>query len=69
MRCLKYLIIIIVVVEMSVNLSSKGVFHGVEMFINSPHYCNLLGIAPGFGGKTFILQVSAGYQLYVIHEI
>ena len=44
-------------------LSKKGVFHGIEMFINSPHYTQLIGLTPGFGGKTFIVQVWLQYLM------
>lgn len=27
------------------------------MFINSAHYMGVVGIPPGFGNKTFIIQV------------
>ena len=33
-------------------------FHGLEMFVNSAEYMGTVGITPGFGGKTFIVQVS-----------
>lgn len=36
---------------------SQGVYHGIEMFINSAHYMGIVGIPPGFGNKTFIIQV------------
>jgi glutamate dehydrogenase (NAD(P)+) len=36
----------------------QGVFHGIEMFLNSAHYMSMVGIPPGFGNKTFIVQVS-----------
>ena len=36
----------------------QGVFHGLEMFINSADYMGMVGITPGFGGKTFIVQVN-----------
>jgi len=36
----------------------QGVFHGLEMFVNSAEYMGMVGITPGFGGKTFIVQVS-----------
>ena len=39
----------------------QGVFHGLEMFINSAEHMGMVGITPGFGGKTFIVQVSMPY--------
>ena len=36
----------------------QGVYHGIENFINSAHYMSMVGIPPGFGDKTFIVQVA-----------
>ena len=36
-------------------------FHGLEMFINSADYMGMVGITPGFGGKTFIVQVNVPF--------
>ncbi len=35
----------------------QGVFHGIENFINSAQYMSMVGIPPGFGNKTVIIQV------------
>jgi len=36
--------------------TGRGVFHGLENFINEASYMALVGATPGWGGKTFIVQ-------------
>merc|ERR1712038_279694 len=36
--------------------TGKGVFHGLDNFINTAAYMSLVGNTPGWGGKTFIVQ-------------
>merc|ERR1711970_1007504 len=36
--------------------TGRGVFHGIENFINEASYMALVGSTPGWGGKTFIMQ-------------
>jgi glutamate dehydrogenase (NAD(P)+) len=35
------------------------VFHGIDNFINEAQYMSMIGHTPGWGGKTFIVQVPA----------
>nr|XP_028585093.1 glutamate dehydrogenase 1, mitochondrial isoform X1 [Podarcis muralis] len=39
-----------------ISATGRGVFHGIENFINEASYMSLLGMTPGFGDKTFAIQ-------------
>ncbi|KAL4612936.1 glutamate dehydrogenase, mitochondrial [Arapaima gigas] len=39
-----------------ISATGRGLFHGIENFINEPSYMNLLGLTPGFADKTFVIQ-------------
>jgi len=36
--------------------TGRGVFHGIDNFINEAQYMGMIGHSPGWGGKTYIVQ-------------
>ena len=36
--------------------TGRGVFHGLDNFVNQAAYMSMVGNTPGWGGKTFIVQ-------------
>uniref|UniRef100_A0A4W3HV64 Glutamate dehydrogenase n=1 Tax=Callorhinchus milii TaxID=7868 RepID=A0A4W3HV64_CALMI len=39
-----------------ISATGRGLFHGIENFINEASYMSVLGMTPGFGDKTFVIQ-------------
>jgi glutamate dehydrogenase (NAD(P)+) len=39
-----------------VSATGRGIFHGIENFVNEASYMSMVGTTPGFGDKTFIVQ-------------
>lgn len=45
-----------------ISATGRGLFHGIENFINEASYMSILGMTPGFGDKTFAVQVVFFFQ-------
>ena len=43
--------------------TGRGVFHGLENFIQEAHFMSMIGAAPGWANKTYIVQVRASCQV------
>ncbi|KYO43847.1 hypothetical protein Y1Q_0021874 [Alligator mississippiensis] len=43
-----------------VSATGRGVMHGIENYLSNTHYMDLIGLSPGFPGKTFVLQKLSG---------
>jgi len=52
-----------------VSATGRGIFHSIENFINSATFMEMIGIPPGFGNKTCIIQGLGNVGLHIMRYL